>query len=185
MRHWFSRRCAERPALQTTPLPQTRILLADALHIFVLTSFAVAQPLYDRLGERCAFLVDQNVTLPAVCLLVVLLSLGIPAAIVLCEFTASRCGRRIREALHAAIVFVLLVLLALPVSSRVTFLAGWSMLGLSLAAGCVVCWGYFEFRRMRALLSFAAPGVIIFPAVFLAQFATATATIGSSRMATA
>ncbi|MBC7821307.1 MAG: hypothetical protein IAG10_30845, partial [Planctomycetaceae bacterium] len=183
MRNWFSRRHVAPTATETptpAPSPKARTLPSDALHIFVLTSFAVAQPVYDRLGKQSAFLVDQNVTPATVGLLVFLLSCGFPAEIVLFEIALTRWKRRFQDVFHAIIVFVFLVLLALPVCSRVTFLPSPLMLCGSLVAGSLGLFCYFEFRRVRALVTWAAPGILIFPAVLLAQYSRATATLGSS-----
>lgn len=183
MRNWFSQRhVAPTDTELSTPAasPKNRTRSSDALHVFVLTSFAVAQPMYDRLGTKSDFLVDQDVSPATAGMLVLLLSFGFPAVIVLFEITLARWKRRFQDICQAIIVFVFLVLLALPVSSRIVFLPSPLMLCLSLAAGGLGVFYYFDNRRVRALVTWAAPGILIFPAVFLAQFSSATATLGPS-----
>ena len=155
--------------------PTARARLSDALHLFVLTSFALAQPVYDRLGGRSAFLLDQNVTPQTVNLLVFLLSFALPAAIVSFEYVIFRWKPKIYDSLHAIMIFTLLVLLALPVCMRANFLSGFMMLSAGLAAGGFGLWCYFEFRRVRMIVTLAAPGILIFPTVFLVQYSAATA----------
>lgn len=167
-------------ALSRSLLLRSRTRFTDVLHIFVLTSFAFAQPIYDRLGAQPVFLVDQNITSMTAALFASLLTIGLPTAIVIFQIAVSRLGRRAYDAMHTIFVFVLFVLLALPVCSRVTFLNGPVMVCTALVMGCVGIWCYFEFERARTLVTFCAPGIVIFPAAFLIQFATATATIGPS-----
>lgn len=182
MRNWFSHRSQGLAASGSMPVPspRTRTLAADCLHVVVLTSLAVAQPIYDRLGARSAFLIDQSITPATVGLLIFLVSFGMPAVIVLFEIIVARGSRTAGDALHSAIVGVLLVLLALPVFSRIAFLPAPAMICAALAAGCIGHRCYFAFRNVRAVATVAAPGILIFPAVFLAQFSAATAEIAPS-----
>ncbi len=156
--------------------PKTaRTRSSDALHIFVLTSFAIAQPVYDQLGGKSAFLLDQNVTPETAWLLVFLLSIALPAAIVLIEFVMAHWKPRIHDSLHAVVVFTLLVLMTSPVCSRIAFLSGFLMLSVALTAGGLGVWCYSEFRSVRAVVTLASLGIFVFPAVFLVQYFAATA----------
>src|SRR5689334_165827 len=73
---------------------------ADLLRLFALASLAVAQPIYDRLGNQVQFLVDPNVTPQAILTLVVLLSLGIPLGLISLEGIARLWSRSAREFAH-------------------------------------------------------------------------------------
>lgn len=169
MKPWFAGRGAERSPADSagSGRPAARPWWADALHLFVLSSFAVAHPIYDRLGERGAFLVDRGTRPGAVFLLVGLVSLALPAALALLELAARRVGRRLPEALHAILVFTLMGLTALPACKRLTFLPGPFMVAAALLAAVVGCWIYFHFARARMLVTAASPGILVFPAVLL------------------
>src|SRR5262245_23958656 len=77
----------------------------DTLHVFVLASFAIAQPIYDRLGPRGAYLIDLKVGPPSIALLVLLISLAIPALLVSVEGASRRRGPRAADGSHAVILF--------------------------------------------------------------------------------
>ena len=116
MRNWFSQRHVAQTVTDTptlAPSPKVRTLSRDALHVFVLTSFAVAQPVYDRLGDRPAFLVDQDVSPATLAVLVFLLSIVLPATIVFIETALACWKRRFQDSVHALVVFASLVLLSL------------------------------------------------------------------------
>jgi len=112
----------------------TRSRIGDALHIFVLANFAVAQPIYDRLRDRAVLFVDQSIGMFVAYLLVALLSVGGPAVIVLCEWLAGRCGPRYYELLHRLVVGSLLFLLALPILEQTEVLNGLGLIGLGWSA---------------------------------------------------
>lgn len=139
----------------------------DALHLCVLTAFAVAQPVYDRLGDRPAYLADMRVGFSALVLLAVLLSLVLPLAMAGLVEGLGRVFRGTRGPLLSIAVYVLLVLFFLPVAKRVTFLPPWLMLGLALAAAGASTWAYFAFARIRSVVTVASPAVVVFPTLFL------------------
>lgn len=151
-----------------TELPQQRSCLADALHVFVLTSFAVSHPVYDRLGQRAAFLVDSGVSPSAVFIVMGLLSVALPGLLVLVERCAAFFGRRPYEATHGMVVFILLVLAALPACRRLDmFLSDASVLGFALVLSVAGIGSYFTSRRVRAVVTLSAPGIVLFPAMLL------------------
>ncbi len=178
MSHWISRTQAAQAAVVQSP-DRTRKLSTDVLHIFVLTSFAVAQPMYDRLGDRFGFLMDQSITQSALRLLVFLLSCVLPAAIAFVVVVAARGKRQVHDALHSIVVFVCLVLSALPVCSRMIFLPGSLMLGVALTAAGFGVWCYFQFAWARKLVTCCSPGVLLFPGLLLFQFSAASAVTGT------
>lgn len=142
---------------------------ADVLRLFALTSLAVAQPIYDRLGKQVEFLVDPNVTPLAILNLVLILSVGIPLAFVALESLARLWSRPARDFVHLSLVALLLFVLLMPFICRIEFLAGWAMalLALAGAAGGASC--YVELPRFRLAILLCLPGVAIFPAVLLSN----------------
>jgi hypothetical protein len=141
---------------------------ADALHVFVLTSFAIAQPFYDRLGERGGFLADKEVRAPAILILVLIVSLLLPAILVVLENLAAYVSKAAYEMFHAILVFVLLLLIAIPAVKRIeAAFSGSVVLCLAILAAVFAAWSYFEFRKLRQAVSLASPGIVIFPAAFL------------------
>lgn len=138
-----------------------------ALHVFVLSSFAIAGPVYDRLGHRASFLIDKGIRLPAVLLLVAAVSVGIPAAIVLATWVAGLWRKSAADALQAVSVFALSVLILMPVVKRAVFLQGWVVLLAACVIAAAAASAYFRYRRVRTAILLAAPGLLVFPASLL------------------
>ena len=138
----------------------------DTLHLFVLTSFAIAQPVYDRLTERPAFLIDYRIQPGVIVFIAICLSLICPLLLVAVERLALRIGHRLYNRVHLTLVGICLFLLALPVCKLVIPNGSLVIVGactLSLGG----CWCYRHIRAIALLLTYASPGVLIFPALLL------------------
>lgn len=178
MSHWFLPRLTATASPAQSP-GSVRRLSTDVLHIFVLTSFAIAQPVYDRISRRISFLMDQSVTPSAVRLLVFLLSCVLPTLIALVAIATAHRRRQLYESFHSIFVFVCLLLSVLPVCSQMVFLPGFLMLAAALAAaGFGVCC-YFRFRWAQMLVTWSSPGILLFPGLLLFQYSAATSVIGA------
>ena len=160
--------------------PRIRTLRSDALHVFVMTSFAIAQPVFDRLGNRLSFLTDQNIPNMAVWILVLTLSIGLPVTVILLELLAESISRRSRDVVHSAVVFIVSALMTLCLLVRFDVVPGVVFLGIALTTASVGTWWYFESARVRAMVTLASPGVILFPVLFLSQFFAAQVETGPS-----
>lgn len=140
----------------------------DALHLFVLTAFGVAQPLYDRLGERSSFLVDKGIRSPAVLILIASVSLIFPATLVLIEWLARRfIGRRAHEAVHAIFLLVLISLIALPIWKINEVFTGSTALTAAILSAAAIVVMYFWQPLVRTILTVASPGIVVFPAALI------------------
>lgn len=149
-------------------------LIRDALDVFVLTSFAVAQPLYDRLTRRTVYLVDTGIQPLTLVLFVGLLTFALPAALVLIEILARGFGSRVRRAVHATIVLLLATLIALTVLRRFEEVAPGLLLVAALLAGLASLLAYYRLSWVRLFVAACAPAVLFFPGMFL-FFSPATA----------
>ena len=78
--------------------------LIDGVHLFLLSSFAFAQPLYDLLGRNAEFFVARRSEPVDVLVLAAGLSLLIPAIFLLIEGLAGLLGERIRKRTHYLLV---------------------------------------------------------------------------------
>jgi hypothetical protein len=153
------------------PVPPTepgRSGLHEVLHLVVLTTFAVTQPAYDRLGGNPGFLGESGVEPAGVLLLAALLSLLVPLAVALPVWAVGRIIPRARSAVFSLALFMLLVLIVLPVLKRIDFLLpAWLLIAAALALAGAAVWMYFAFRRVRSVVTVAAPAIVVFPALFL------------------
>src|SRR5258707_10200976 len=100
-----------------------------ALPLAVSASFAVTQPVFDRLSERPTFLFDSGVELPALLVLTASLAFLFPVAVAGLVWGVGRVAPRARTSVHAVALFILSVVIALPVVKRIDFLPGWQIIG--------------------------------------------------------
>ncbi|MDB5392482.1 MAG: sulfatase [Planctomycetaceae bacterium] len=163
---WIRRTLSASWDLASTPRVM-RSGLTNALHVFVLLNFAVAQPLYELLGRQTTFLVNERISLNALVLLTFGLSCVLPAAFVLLEWSISRISRKDSQLCHTLIVFVLLLLLALPIVNQTTMLPGLISITAALITTGFATWCYLRFPNASTIVTCAAPGILLFPALLL------------------
>jgi hypothetical protein len=139
----------------------------QAAHLFVLTAFAVAQPVYDRVGDRPAYLADMGVSAAAIVLLALTFSFLLPSLLAAIVWGVGRFSTRIGESLYAVIVCLLCTVTAAPLINRVDWLAAWISIGLTISVGTAATWVYLRFRPARLVVTVASPAIVVFPALFL------------------
>ena len=94
--------------------------LIHYLHLFVLVSLALAQPLYDLLGRVADFFVSHGTKPWVILRLVVVFSLVAPMTLVVFEFIADLVfGNKVRRFLHYGIIGILTGLIVIPPLSAV------------------------------------------------------------------
>jgi hypothetical protein len=146
---------------------QPRRPVTEIVHLFVLTSFACAQPVYDRVGENPAFLFDMGVRPTGIFLLAAAFSFVLPSILAAFIWGVGKLWPRARDSVHSIVVFLLLTVAVAPLVNRVEYLPGWLLIGLTVATGASATWSYFTFRRVRSVVTVAAPVILAFPAFFL------------------
>lgn len=139
-----------------------------AAHLFAMTAFAVAQPLYDMFGKYADFFTAHEARAWDLVLLVVLLSFLLPLALLAFEAIAGAIYRPAWQAIHAVLLALLAAVTALPILGRIENLPGW----LTILAAGVVGVGFARLvavrRDFRKLLAYLAVLTLIFPIRFLA-----------------
>lgn len=144
-----------------------RPVLLEWLHIFVLCSFAVAQPLFDILSRNAEFFAHRQSQQIDLLLLVVVLSLLLPALLGCSVVLAGWISRAAGRWLHLALVALLGALTLLPVVKRVDALPDGAVVALGAALGVATAIGYMRARFVRTVLTVLAPCVGLFPVLFL------------------
>ena len=139
----------------------------DALHLAVLSAFAVAQPLLDLLGRRPEFFAVRRSEPVDVLLLPVLLCLALPLPLILLEALARLADRRLQRALHAVLVAALVAAILLPPLKSSLAAGPWPPVGCAALFGAAAAAAVDRLRPARLLLTFLIPALAIFPAVFL------------------
>ena len=142
-------------------------LRTNALHVFVLTSFAVAQPVYDRLAHNGVLLEDLDIGLAPLLLVIVAVSVLVPASIVLVEALVEQVRRNARERWHQGVILLAGTAIVLPLVGRLAFLPGLVSVAIAIATGLVAAYAYPRFAPLRWLLTAASPAIVVFPAALL------------------
>jgi hypothetical protein len=148
-------------------MPQNKRRFIDCLHVFVLTQFALVQPLLYRLSRRTVYLEDQGIEAATVLWLVAFLCLVLPALLWLFEAVAGLVSESARERTHAGIAFMLLAAILMPVLKLVGFLPGLLVLAFSVGLAALALWAYRRFTTAKLLVTVAALAIVVFPAQFL------------------
>ena len=137
------------------------------LHIFVLVGYAVAQPLYDILGQNPEFFVAHRANPRLIFAVVVILSLGLPFALITLELLARLFGERVRQFVHGTFVFSLAMLAIIPIVKQMVTGSDVIVIGIGLVIATVFVAFYSQFHQIQLFLSLLSPTVVIFPLWFL------------------
>ena len=164
---------AERPARRATTRRERRArgfpaLHVRAAHLAVLTSFALAQPLFDILGRNATFFVARRSSSTEI----VLFALGVtflPPAIMLgAELVAGLFGPQTARMTHFAFVGGLTAVIALQVLKKMGLFSGTvPLLVGSALLGFIGLLLYSESQPVRTFLTVLTPAPVVFLALFL------------------
>jgi len=146
---------------------QKNKFFTDTLHIFVLFSFAISQPLFNLLSRNAEFFVARHSEPIDVIILVLILSVVLPAFLVLVETVAGILGRRVRKVVHGFFVAGLLAVIALPPLKRLFEFPGVALLVGAVVLGAAVTIAYFRFRPVRMFMTFLSPAILLFPLLLI------------------
>lgn len=142
-------------------------LLIDALHLFVLFGFAVAQPIFDLLSRHPEFLVSWQSKPIHLIAIILVPSLLLPLFAAAIETGCAVFGKKIRAIVHGFFVLGLLFALLLQVFKQIPDLSGWMIISGVSVTSVIAVGVYFQFRIFRFFLSVLAPAIVIFPLLFL------------------
>ena len=144
-----------------------RTFLSETLHVWVLVSFTVAQPIYDLLGRSPEFFIARLSQPGEILALVGSLSLLVPGILVgvlwglsrLCWSAFVVCQRTFLVGLSA--VFIL------HACRDVTSLSGSVLVGGAVLLSGGVTWLYHRLPPVRQFMTFLTPSLVVFPIAFL------------------
>ncbi|MGP0591325.1 sulfatase-like hydrolase/transferase [Nitrospira sp. T9] len=148
-------------------IPGIRMVLIEFLHLFALAGFAVAQPLYDLLGQNPEFFVSYKAGTELIIGMVFVLSVGMALSLMLFELAAWPFGERVRNSLHVVFVFGLAFLTVLPPVQRLVDRSDLLIVGFALLIGFLFSVLYVRWHAVRLFLTVLSPVVVAFPLWFL------------------
>jgi len=150
-------------------LPSIRAEQAfDGLHLLALSSFAIAQPLFDLLGRTPAFFAVRGSTSSEIVVFAVGVVLIPPAAALAVEvIVLAALGRTAQKAVHQLFVGCLAALLALQLLRRADVGTAAVVIGLTVALGLVAALAYARYAYVRSVLTAASAAAALFLGLFL------------------
>jgi hypothetical protein len=146
--------------MTTSRPPELRIA---GLHLLVLSSFAIAQPLFDLLGSNAEFFGARGSTGWDVVLFAFLLVLVPPALLLAAEALTPRPARGAVHLVFVAALAGLFLLQAIHAFGA----PGWLLATLAGAVGVAGAALYARVPALRLLLTILAPAPVLFLALFL------------------
>lgn len=144
-----------------------RAAVAASLHVATLWALAVAQPLFDLLGESGEFFAVRDSTRWDIVLFAVGLVLVPPAVLVGLELLAGAIDSRFGRALHLALVGGLVGLLVLQIATRAVDGSSGILLPLAALSGFAAALAYRRFEPIRTFVTVLAPVPLVFLGLFL------------------
>ena len=145
--------------------PEARISIRIT-HLFVLSAFTTAQPIYDLLTRHPEFLPAHQTEKVDIFLLVLGLSLLLPGALALVVSGLRRVHPQFAFRTYLALLGLLTAGLVLQVLKKLPG-PGEAALVLSLLAGASLVLAYYRYPVTRTYLSYLLPAVFLFPLLFL------------------
>jgi hypothetical protein len=146
-----------------------------ALQLFGLGGFAVAQPLFDILGQHAEFFVAHDARPSDLVLLVLLLSVGVPVLSIGFSWLGGSLSGGLTPGSATPAVGLLTTLVALPILNRLGSAPAVLMIVAAATLGVAAGWAYWRRAGVRLFLTALSPAAAIFPIWFL--FATPVATL--------
>lgn len=144
-----------------------RVVFIDFLHLFALVGFAVAQPVFDLLGQNPEFFVSHKAGPVLIIVMVFFLSIGVALGLVLLELVVGLFGERVRRWMHWGLVFCLATLTVLPPMRRLIHGSDFGIVGIALLIGFVFSILYVRCQAARLFVTVLSPVVLAFPLWFL------------------
>ena len=139
--------------------------LVAGLHLLALSSFALAQPLFDLLGKNGQFFAARGSTRWEILVFALGITLAPAALLLAVEAVASLVSERLRTAIHLSFVTALVAVIALQALKRLGG-PGSLLVALAAVAGVLGAGAYAHRAEVRSVTSALA----VAPALFLALF---------------
>jgi hypothetical protein len=133
-------------------------------HLFVLCAFAIAQPLFAKLGPAPGYFAAHSLGAYDIVWFAVALVVVPPLVLMAIEAVARIAGRRARWVVHLLIVAALAALIVLPPLGGLTSALAY---GLAALIGVGFAYAYVRWRGVRSVLSVLVVAPVLFVLVFL------------------
>ena len=173
------------PWARATRRESPRELVFAGLHLFVLSAFALAQPLFDLLSRSPEFFVVRGSTRWDVVIFALAVTILPPAILVALEAIAGLAGAGRRWLVHLVFVGFLAGVFALQALKRVVDGPGTLLIVLAAVLGAVAALAYRHVGFVRSFLTVLSPAPLVFAVLFLLFSPISKITFGEEEVATA
>ena len=150
-------------------LTRAREALTNTAHLAVLSSLALAQPIFDILGRNPTFFAARGSSSREIVLFAVALVVLPPLVLGLIELGVSYLSRPASRLLHLVFVAGLGALLVLSIATQADLLSGAAALAAATVGGAALAVGYASTTFVRSLVGILVPVPLVFLALFLFQ----------------
>jgi hypothetical protein len=156
----------EPAAAERRPSRWREALIAFA-HLAVLSSFALAQPLFDLLKDNPEFFAARGAPGFDIISFSVLLVLLPPLVLLAIELLVGLASRPAARAVHLVFLALLVALIAAEALKKAIGGSDPMLIGLSLLIGALAAAAYARAEPVRSFLSVLSPAPLVFLALFL------------------
>jgi hypothetical protein len=137
------------------------------LELFVLTAFAITQPLLDVTGRAPEFFVFHRAERTDIVLFVLVVTFAPTLVLWVVEQVVGLAGEVARRAVHLLFVTLLLTALAIQVAKKLIPDRGYSLLAMGLVLGAAATVLLLRSSTVRTFLTYLTPAPLIFALLFL------------------
>jgi Sulfatase len=148
---------------------RAREALTSGAHLAVLSSLALAQPIFDILGRNATFFAARGSTSREIVLFAIALVVLPPLVLGLIELGVGFISRPASRLLHLVFVAGLGALLVLSVVTQAELVSGPAALAAGTVGGVALAIGYAQTTFVRSLVGILVPVPLVFLALFLFQ----------------
>jgi hypothetical protein len=142
-------------------------LVVPAAHLTVLTSFALAQPLFDLLGKNAEFFAARASPPAEIVLFALVVTFALPLGVFFVELLGGLVHPAVRTGVHLTAVGFLAAVIALHTASNATDAGSALLLPLAVILGAAFAFAYLRIRGIRSFLTVLAPAPLVFLGLFL------------------
>jgi Sulfatase len=145
-----------------------RGVIVGGAHLAVLSSFALAQPLFDLLSRHSEFFAVRDLTSPEIVMFAVVLTFGPPMALLALELLAWLLDPRLQRVLHLVLIAGLSGAFFIQALEKTFDLSSAAaLIGIAALLGALLAVAYARVRAIRSFLTALLPAPLVFLLLFL------------------
>jgi hypothetical protein len=141
--------------------------LVSGLHLTVLTSFALAQPLFDLLGKNAEFFAARDSPPSEIVAFALVVTFALPFGVLVVELLGNLIHPAGRTGVHLAAVGFLTAVIILHAAANATAAAAALLIPVAVVGGAAFAFAYCRARPVRSFLTILAPAPFVFLGLFL------------------